>query len=119
MTHVVIVYLNVEKDAFERPAGMLDGYAPGHKVLPVFAYATDHTDPLNEAFELFNAPEDYLSELGQKIQRRYYANGLRSLSVGDVVQVDGQLSAVARFGWDDVPAGSLRVTASPGDLFPG
>ena len=46
------------------------------------------SDILERAFELFNAPLEYLDDDDLEIAQRYRDEKLRSLSVGDVVEVD-------------------------------
>ena len=47
-------------------------------------------DVANWAFQAFNAPEEFLSGEGLWACQQYRANRLRSLSVGDVVQVGAE-----------------------------
>ena len=56
---------------------------------------------LNVGGDLYPA-EDYTTE--------YRANGNRSLSVGDVVSLDGACYAVGRFGWDKVLSAGVRFS---------
>jgi hypothetical protein len=119
MKKVITIWHNVEMH-YGRPVGMLNGYTPGHAMTPVFVYVSESPEPENEAYELFNAPEEYLVPKLRPIQRRYYANKLRSLSVGDVVQVDDDYWAVARYGFDSLGHGlSARpfIQANPFDNF--
>ena len=51
----------------------------------------------DEAFHCSNAPEEILSE-AQKIIASYW-KGRRSLSVGDIVEVDGISYRCESFGW--------------------
>lgn len=55
-------------------------------------YESDSEDPLEEAYERFNVGED-------NIARAYRAEGHRSLSVGDNVQVDDTIYRCSSFGW--------------------
>lgn len=115
---VITIWHNVEVK-YGRPVGMLDGYQPGHAMTPVFVYVSESADPDHEAFELFNAPEDYLVPKLRPIQRRYYANRLRSLSVGDVVQIDDDCRVVARRGFYSFGSfdNMTIATVSPFDNF--
>jgi len=75
-------------------------YAPGQTVYLAFKYHEADADPrviLNAAFERFNVGTD-------DIARRYREGGNRSLSVGDLVVIDGEAWACASAGWDQVPA---------------
>lgn len=111
----ITVFHNVEQDAAGRHTGMLDGYKPTDRLVPVFQY--DVRRPLfqhdvrrlapaallAQAFELFNIGE------GVPAADNYRSRGNRSLSVGDVVALaDDTLAttfhAVDRFGWREVPA---------------
>jgi hypothetical protein len=57
-------------------------------------------DVANWAFEAFNAPEECLSGEGLWACQQYRANRLRSLSVGDVVQVGAEeFFRCDPFGW--------------------
>ena len=106
----VTVYHNVATDPQGRTLGMLDGYAPGHPLVPVATYTDDGGDPTavaEEAFRLFNVGDD--PDMGTPDARAlaYRARGNRSLSKGDVVHcTDGQghwWLACASRGWDHVP----------------
>jgi hypothetical protein len=98
----VTVWHNAAADAHGRRAGMLDGYRSGHRVVRVFAYEADPAGRspeaiAEEAFAICNGhPPD---AAGQDLSGRYYARGLRSLSVGDVVAVGEVPLAVASAGW--------------------
>lgn len=65
----------------------------------LYTYLTDSEgiDACEEAFTIFNAPEDYLQEWQRYVQRGY--NG-PSLSVGDVVEVNGEEYLCCSFGWE-------------------
>lgn len=53
-------------------------------------------DACEEAFHIFNAPEDLLEEWQKYIARAYKGP---SFSVGDVVEVDGVEYICCSFGW--------------------
>lgn len=65
----------------------------------VYTYLTDAEgyEACNEAFHIFNAPESMLEEWQQYIQKGYKGH---SLSVGDVVEVDGEEYICCSFGWE-------------------
>ena len=69
----------------------------------VFSY-TDYTNLdsqiLDRAFEMFNAPPEYLKEGDDVIAVQYRNEKLRSLSVGDVVEIDGVRHQCLSIGWD-------------------
>jgi hypothetical protein len=79
----VTIWHNVATDAHDRPAGMLDGYQPGHPMVRVFTYQADPAGRppeviAEEAFAICNGhPRD---AGGQDLSRRYYQRKLRSLS---------------------------------------
>jgi hypothetical protein len=112
----VTVWHNVEKDG-PHPVGMLYGYKPGHAMCPVFTYVTcatpDSTNIPEDAFKMFNAPEDYLSPEELALARRYRANRLRSLSIGDIVQVDDTYYACESFGFRALAADLGRLNVQP------
>jgi hypothetical protein len=69
------------------------------------SYSGDQADPhelLNAAFETFNIGTDELAA-------QYRARRLRSLSVGDVVQIDGDAYTCASVGWEPVHRADLRI----------
>lgn len=57
---------------------------------------------LNHAFEEFNIGEGHLAQA-------YRARRLRSLSVGDVVMIDGRIYSCESAGWSSRAATELRV----------
>jgi hypothetical protein len=93
----VTIFHNVSRDGSF-------GYVTGQDLVPVFMYESD-TDAndvvLNRAFETFNVGEG-------KLAQEYRARRLRSLSVGDVVQIDTRFYSVERFGFK--PASFLEMS---------
>ena len=65
-------------------------------------------DILESAFKLFNAPEDFLDPEEVKIAKRYRRQGLRSLSVGDVVELDKIKYLCESVGWRKLKRGELE-----------
>ena len=69
----------------------------------VFSY-TDYTNLdsqiLDRSFEMFNAPPEFLKEGDDVIAVQYRNEKLRSLSVGDVVEIDGVRHQCLPVGWD-------------------
>lgn len=65
-------------------------------------FAIAYTTPLNgedaaeQAFFILNAPTDYLNEYEQQIAANYKGH---SLSVGDIVEVDGKEFLCSGIGW--------------------
>lgn len=76
--------------------GSFFGYEPGMELHEAISYETGAREPLDDAFEMFNIGNGDLA-------REYRAGRNRSLSVGDVVVVDGVAHACASFGWDELP----------------
>ena len=64
----------------------------------VYTYLTDckGSDAAEQAFHIFNAPEEMLQEWQKYIQQGYSGP---SLSVGDVVEVDGEEYLCCSVGW--------------------
>lgn len=92
----VIVYFNTHPNHFL-------GYEHGHPVRQVFRYEAPEPDEprvlADEAFRAFNAPRELVSQAYRAITDKYRAAGLRSFSVGDVLQVDGIWLACAAADW--------------------
>jgi hypothetical protein len=129
--HTVTIYLNVQYDATGHLSGMLDGYQAGDEVTPVFTYCpwdkSDYTPVMlaEDAFRLFNAPEESITQkYDLKITLRYRANKLRSLSVGDLVMIDGEVFACEKMGFRHLGfhgpgfgGVALNVVSNPFDNF--
>lgn len=113
----ITVFHNVSTDEHGRLVGMLDGYQPGHALVPVAEYVRDVPDTTDfhelrkaaeEAYHVFNVGDD--PDFGTPDERAlvYRRRGNRSLSVGDVVRVDAGLGdaylACASVGWVTIPA---------------
>ncbi len=68
----------------------------------VFSYtdgvSINDKEILARAFEMFNAPFEYLNEEDQAIFKMY--RPLRSLSVGDVVEINGLRYQCMPIGWE-------------------
>ncbi|HUV10811.1 MAG TPA: hypothetical protein VMX12_07505 [Acidimicrobiia bacterium] len=82
--------------AYEVHLNMFMRYAPGGALYLAAEYEANEADDLviaEKAFERFNVGSD-------EIARKYRDDGHRSLSVGDVVVIDGRAYAVASFGFD-------------------
>ena len=93
----VSIMHNVTLDEHGHPTkGMLDGWGPNDTLECVFTFSLD-TDKkpisiLEMIFAEFNVGEGLLATA-------YRAKDLRSLSVGDVVIINGVSYACQRFGW--------------------
>lgn len=101
MTLTITVWHNVAQDKHERPLGMIDGYQPGHPLTPVARFETERAgeDVLAEVCRLYNVGDD--PDFGTPDDRAlaYRRRGNRSLSVGDIVQVNQQWWVCDRVGW--------------------
>jgi hypothetical protein len=105
------VYHNVAQDYAGRPLGMLDGYEITHELALVATvqvaeergvqYAdSEHAEAM---FHLFNVGDDPEYGTPDPIAQEYRFRGNRSLSVGDVVEIDGRAYAVGRVGYRRIP----------------
>jgi len=63
-----------------------------------------------QMFHIFNAPEEILSNWEQALAKDFRKDGNYSLSVGDVVEVDGEQFLCESFGWKelDVPCNEVE-----------
>jgi len=89
-----------------------------HPLVKVFEYQVQMPDQLDDhltqvlladAWEVFNIGHE--QDPPHPIAAAYRARRLRSLSVGDVVTVDGQPWAVASMGFDPISRHDLREVA--------
>jgi hypothetical protein len=110
--------LGVSPSAINHRAGYF-GYKPGQPLMRVARYidTTENSEPAaiaSAAFHTFNVGDD--PEFGVPDPRavEYRKRGNRSLSVGDVVQVDDTWLACASFGWDVVAAPEWVITDTHG-----
>jgi hypothetical protein len=76
-------------------------YEPGDVMHLAFEYRDDAPDAedmvvCERAFRWFNVEDN------NPIVRKYRAAGNRSLSVGDVVVIEGRAYGCGRFGWDAI-----------------
>ena len=55
-----------------------------------------------QMFHIFNAPEEILSNWEQALAKDFRKDGNYSLSVGDVVEVDGEQFLCESFGWKEL-----------------
>ena len=86
-----VFYLNEEKDEQGRNVGFF-GYEDGHKLVEAYRGSVEgdnEGEVLDSLFEIFNIhhPKDYRN---------------RSMSVGDVVRVNGKFFAVASIGFEEI-----------------
>ena len=81
-------------------------YEPGHTTRETVSYETDLTDPLavcEDAFRRFN-----IGDASDPVVAEYRGAGNRSLSVGDVVVVDGVAYGCDSAGWSVVEFGPVK-----------
>ncbi len=107
----VTVYHNVSRDAFSGfNYGNEDGNNP-HYLVKVFAFDTarftqysepSHNEILSECFEEFNVGETPLAA-------EYRTRQLRSLSIGDVIDIGGRAYSCERFEWTPRKGSDLVV----------
>lgn len=95
-----VVVFHDEQDWISKAHGDSSATADLHEV---FRYETDVEDDLvacEEAFHLFNVGDD--PTFGEPDPRalEYRSKWLRSLSVGDVVEIDGRRHRCASMGWE-------------------
>ena len=98
----VTVYHNVALDGAGRHLGILDGYQAEHPVTPVFATDLPDADDItacDQLYRLLNVGED--PSLGDPDPRAvaYRQRGNRSMSIGDLVCIDGRFYACTEDGW--------------------
>lgn len=112
----VTIWHNIATDFAGRSLGMMDGYQPGHPLVPVARYSLDgrHADeaPISlaqEAFDTFNVGDGddpsfntSMAEYRRTLATVYREHRNRSLSTGDVVQIDDLWLACAAADWDRV-----------------
>ena len=63
---------------------------------------TNDNELVELLFKAFNAPDHYLTEEEEKLNKEYRAQKLRSLSVGDIVQLNGRRYKCAPEGWEEI-----------------
>jgi hypothetical protein len=101
----VAAYHNVALDPAGRHKGLVDGFQVEHPVSLVFA--TELSDQAHEAaceevWRLLNVGHDGDHGTADPDAARYRERGNRSLSVGDVIAVDGVFYACGPNGWHDL-----------------
>lgn len=96
--HTVSIYINQNtRNKF------LNGYVPGDGLDYAVTYVSEQEGQAacDEAFQLFNAPVEYLPSDRHDLVNRYHRQ-FPSLSVGDVVEVDKARYAVESVGWKEL-----------------
>lgn len=114
METIIDIYHNTTVDPHRMFRERKSGEVPPMQL--VHTYDVAHRGPgkdnsdlalCEHAFDLFNAPEDWLYGRDREICEEYRAKGLRSLSVGDVVGIrrpngDARTYECATMGWTRV-----------------
>lgn len=99
------IYHNTTKDEQGRLLGMVDGYEPGHLLTKV--YELDARDgahwaaALAYAYDVFNVGHEATPPNRDAVG--YRARDNRSLSIGDVVEIEGTWYACMPVGWGEIP----------------
>lgn len=102
----VEVYLNETVDEDGRPTGFFMGYREGDTMRLAISYEDDGDDMeiAERAFKEFNIGSGPLAQ-------EYRAGRNRSLSVGDLVKIDGVAYSVEPFGWERRAKKAAQSTA--------
>lgn len=108
------IFHNIAQDELGRSPALLRGYKPGDPMVEVFRWTEDNlvmpaTDgrAADRAFFMFNVghqPEMNAGGQPNPVALEYRGRHLRSLSVGDIVVIDGRAHAVESFGFQPVAA---------------
>ncbi len=100
MMHVRI-YHNVSQDELGRSLSMLDGYTEGDPLVLVAEYDAptfSTAGAIDAAWRVFNVGDDPEFGIPDPTAVEYRKRGNRSLSVGDVVEVEGDFYAIDNVG---------------------
>jgi hypothetical protein len=100
----VITWHNVTRDESGRHLGMVHGYRPGHLLVPVDKFDVDSPSEnlLDDLFRLFNVGDDPDFGPPDEHALAYRQRGNRSLSVGDVIQVNDHWWSCESHGWNHI-----------------
>lgn len=117
---IVNVYLNVARDELDRPTALFDGYKAGDPLRHSFRLPlTDAEQELSpstlaeKVYDLLNIGDDPTFGTPDERAVAYRLALLRSLSVGDVLEIDGQYLAVAGMGFVSVDAPEREAISMP------
>ena len=75
----------------------------------------DNKELLELLFKAFNSPDHYLTEEEEKLNKKYRAQKLRSISVGDIIQIDGRRYECMLEGWEEIET-AITFRAKSNDL---
>lgn len=102
-------------------AAMLDGYGPDDRTVEVFAYdepavtaGTTDEESAAGVYELTNVGDDPSFGTPDHRALEYRARRNRSLSVGDVIAINGRFYACASSGWTPISRPLLDTSPRPG-----
>lgn len=119
-TQFVTVYLNAARNGFGAPTGMLDGYKAGDDLRRVFRLPLTveeqamRVEALAEkVFHLFNVGDDPAYGTPDDRAVAYRMACMRSLSKGDVLEINGTYLAVASMGFDTIDAPKEEAISMP------
>ena len=117
---IVNVYLNVARDALGRPTAFFDGYKTGAPLrhcfrLPLVDEELNLTPSAlaEKVYHLLNIGDDPAFGSPDERAVAYRLALLRSLSVGDVLEIQGHYLAVASMGFVSVDAPERETISMP------
>lgn len=117
---IVTVYLNVARDGFGAPTGMRDGYKAGDELRRAFRLPLTDKESSTPAmalaekvFHLLNVGDDPAYGTPDDRAVAYRLGNYRSLSVGDVLEINGEHVAVASMGFDTIDAPTKESISMP------
>lgn len=117
---IVIVYLNVARDGLGRPTAMRNGYRAGDPLrrcfrLPLAGAELDMPPEAiaEKVFHLLNVGDDPSMGVPDERAIAFRMACMRSLSVGDVLEIEGEYLAVASCGFATIAAPDRESIAMP------
>ncbi|PZT90352.1 MAG: hypothetical protein DI630_31060 [Gordonia sp. (in: high G+C Gram-positive bacteria)] len=119
-TQCVTIYLNVARDGFGAPTGMRDGYKAGDELRMAFRLPLTDEESRTPAmklaekvYHLLNVGDDPAYGTPDDRAVAYRMALMRSLSVGDVIEINGAYLAVAGMGFAAVDAPKEDAISMP------
>lgn len=117
---IVNVYLNVARDSLGRPAALFDGYKAGDPLRHCFRLPLvgaelrlSPTALAEKVYHLLNVGDDPMFGTPDERAVAYRLANYRSLSVGDVLEIDGEHLAVASMGFVSVDVPAREAISTP------
>lgn len=117
---IVNVYLNVARDGLGRPTALFDGYKAGDPLRHCFRLPLvdeelnlSPSDLAEKVYHLLNIGDDPTFGTPDERAVAYRLALLRSLSVGDVLEIQGQYLAVASMGFVSVDSPEREAISMP------